>query len=77
MCGGGYGIFRLAAFGEEDFCGGDRLADVALGVVGNVNEKAAERGWQRFLADGADLLEVRFFYSPGCHKTETIRSAGS
>ena len=58
MCGGGYGIFRLAAFGEEDFCGGDRLADVALGVVGAVDEQAADGGGQSFAADTAGLIEV-------------------
>lgn len=34
------------------------MADMALGVVGNVNEEAAEGGRQGFLADGAGLLEV-------------------
>ena len=47
-------------FGEKNFRGGDRLADVALGVVGDVNEQAAERRWQRLFADRSRLLEVRF-----------------
>lgn len=51
------GFVVFVAFGEKNFRGGDRLADMALSVVGDVNEEAAERGRQRFLADGAWLLE--------------------
>lgn len=43
---------------REEFGGGDGLADVALGVVGDVNEEAAEGGQQGFLADGARLFEI-------------------
>ena len=43
----------MTSFREDNLCGRDRLADVALGVVGDVNEKAAECGWQGFLADRA------------------------
>jgi hypothetical protein len=34
----------LAFVGARDFCGGDRLADGALRVVGDVDEQSAERG---------------------------------
>ena len=56
-------------FGEKNFRSGDRLADVALGVVGDVNEEAAERGWQRLLADRSGLLEIRI-----CQCAHALRS---
>ena len=57
---GGFVVLVAFGFGEKNFRGGDRLADMALSVVGDVNEEAAERGRQRFLADGAWLLEGQF-----------------
>lgn len=54
---GGYGD-RLAAQGFDDFGGGNDLADVALGVVGYVNERAADGGGKQFAADAAKGVEV-------------------
>ena len=42
---------RSKALGEDHLCGCDGLAYVALGVIGNVNEKAAKRCRQGFLSD--------------------------
>jgi hypothetical protein len=48
---GGFVVLVAFGFGEKNFRGSDRLADVALGVVGDVNEEAAERRGQCLLAD--------------------------
>ena len=42
----------------NDFCGGDGLAGVALGVVGAVDQEAADTGGQRFSPHSARLFEV-------------------
>lgn len=42
----------------HEFRGGDGLAGVALGVVGAVDEQAADGGGQSFTADTAGLIEV-------------------
>ena len=39
------------ALGDDQLCGCDCLAHVALGVIGNVNEKAAKRCRQGFVSD--------------------------
>src|SRR5579872_3930952 len=67
---GGFVVLVAFGFGEKNFRGGDRLADVALGVVGDVNKKAPERGRQCFLADRAWLLKVRF-----CQSADALRSS--
>jgi hypothetical protein len=40
------------------FCGGDGLAGVALGVVGAVDEEAADGGGKGFASYGSGLFEV-------------------
>ena len=42
----------------DDFCCGDGLAGVALGVVGAMDEETADRCGQGFAAYGTGLLEV-------------------
>jgi hypothetical protein len=44
-------LASLRARRMEEFGGGDGLADVALGVVGDVNEETTEGGGQGSLAD--------------------------
>jgi hypothetical protein len=44
--------------GRDDFGGGDGLADVALGVVGDVDEEAAEGSGKALTAHPAGLVEV-------------------
>ena len=39
------------SLGGDNLCGCDGLAYVALGVIGNVNEKATERCREAFLSD--------------------------
>jgi hypothetical protein len=56
------------SFGEKNLRCRNRLADVALRVVGNVNEKAAEGSWQGFLADRSRLLEIGF-----CQRSDASR----
>lgn len=48
----------LLAEGEEEFGGGDDLAGVALGVVGDMDEEAAYGGGELLTADGAGEFEV-------------------
>jgi len=58
-CGGqSSAILRLSAPGDEHFGGGDELTDVALGVVGDVDERAAEGNGQLLAADVAGRVEV-------------------
>jgi hypothetical protein len=48
-----------AALGQQDFGGGDGLAHVALGVIGDVYENSSYRGREIFSADKARLLKIR------------------
>jgi hypothetical protein len=46
------------ASGTDQLCGGDRLAYVALGVIGDVNEQTGYRSGEISPADGARLFQV-------------------
>jgi len=48
------------SFGEKNFRCRNRLADMTLRVIGNVNEKAAESSGQGFLSDRSWLLKIGF-----------------
>ena len=48
----------LVPQGLEDFGGGDDLADVALGVVGDMDQRAADGGGQLLAAHAAKDVEV-------------------
>jgi hypothetical protein len=48
----------LGALGHDDLTGGYGLTDVALGVVGDVDEKSADGGGQVFFTDGSRLLQI-------------------
>lgn len=55
-----YRFALLAPFGEQNLGRRDRLADVALGVVRDVNQQAAESRRQRLFANESRLLEIGF-----------------
>jgi len=44
---------------QQELCRGDRLADVPLRVIGDVNEKTAQAGRQGFLAHDSRRFEIR------------------
>ena len=48
----------LVPQGLEDFGGGDNLADVALGVVGDMDQRPADGGGQLLATDAAKDVEV-------------------
>jgi len=50
-------LMKAGLLGEENFCSGDGLADVALSVIGDVDEQAGDGGWQLFAADVTDFLQ--------------------
>jgi len=49
---------RLGRLRAHDLRRCDRLPNVALRVIGNVNEEASERGWQFMPADRARRFQI-------------------
>src|SRR5579872_6077225 len=49
---------RLASVGNDDLSRGDGLANVALGVIGNVDQQPADGGWKLLLAYMAWVLKL-------------------
>lgn len=54
----GLKIVLVAALRHDDFCRRDRLADMALGVIGDVHEQAGNRGGQLFLSHRATFVQL-------------------
>jgi hypothetical protein len=50
-------LVKAGLLGEENFCGGDGLAHVALSVIGDVDEQAGDGGWQLLATDVARFLQ--------------------
>ena len=44
--------------GFEHLGGGDDLADMALGMIGDVDERSADAGGKLFAADAAESVEI-------------------
>ena len=57
----------MIAESKQEFGSGDGLADVALGVVRDVDEKAADCGWQVLAAYGAGKFEADGFECANAH----------
>ena len=62
---------------RHDFGGGDGLADVALGVVGDVDEQAADGCGQLLFADGARFVQASGINLGRCAWRQSARVASS
>ena len=51
-------LLMRARLGSQDFCRGDRLANVPLRVVRDVDQQASDGCWQTILSDRAWFIEI-------------------